>query len=100
MYALNRLIRRLVKESDNWVEYVKRYDKEVGTLYISDEDFDFLNSLPKEYDYITYDNELYVDRHPDLIKEGVESQEFIDDYSNNVSDKFFVLYEYKKVEDV
>lgn len=96
MYALTRLIKRVVKESDDWTEYTVR--KSNSVIYVDDDDFDFLVSLPREYDYITYDNELYVDRHPDLVKEGVNSQEFIDDYSTHLSDKFFVLYEYKKVE--
>lgn len=98
MYALTRLIRRVVKQSDNWVEYIKRYDNPTNVIYISDEDFDYLESLPREYDYITYDNELYIDRHPSLLEEQIESRELIDDYSEHMSDKFFVLYEYEKVE--
>ena len=87
-----------MKESDDWIEFIKRYDKTSDTIYVSDEDFNYLVSLPCEYDYIVYDNELYIDRHPSLVAEGVESQELIDDYTTHVSEKFFVLYEYKKVE--
>ena len=87
MYELRRLILHNVKTSDDWVEHTIQ-------------EFDFLYNLPKEYKYIEFDNEFYVDRHPSILREGIDNTDFIDDYEQHLSDKFFVLYEYRVVEDV
>ncbi len=98
MYELRRLILHNVKTSDDWVEHTIR--KSSASFLLTDQEFDFLYNLPKEYKYIEFDNEFYVDRHPSILKEGIDNTDFIDDYEQHLSDKFFVLYEYRVVEDV
>ena len=55
--------------------------------------------LPREYAYHEYDNEFYLDRHPEVVREGIDNEEFIEDYRNHLGAKFFVAYTYKHIED-
>lgn len=98
MFTLRRLISHGVKVSDNWEEHQIR--KSSAVFLLTDEEFMFLRELPREYNYHEFDNEFYVDRHPSVLREGVDNEEFLQDYENHLSDKFFVLYEYKEVESV
>lgn len=96
MYALHRIIHHGVKKADDWEEHLIRKDKTV--FFLSDEEFQFLQELPKEYNYHEFDNEFYIDRHPSILEEGIDNQEFIEDYKNHLTDKFFVAYTYHQVE--
>ena len=98
MFQLQRIIKHDVMQSDNWEEHNIRKDSKVFLL--SNEEFDFLQNLPKEYNYHEFDNEFYIDRHPSILEEGLDNIDFIEDYKENLTAKFFVLYEYKEVEDV
>ena len=98
MYQLRRLIHHSVKESSSWEEH--KIIKSSAVFFLSDEEFKFLQELPREYQYHEFDNEFYIDRHPSVLEEGVDNIEFIEDYTTHLSDKFFVLYEYKEINDV
>ena len=97
MYSIQRIIFHKYLKSDNWEENSIRTDLEV--FYLSDEEMQFLLDLPREYAYHEYDNEFYVDRHPEIIREGIDNEEFIEDYENHLTEKFFVMYKYKKMEE-
>lgn len=98
MYELCRLIIHNVKKTDDWVEHTIR--KSSTSFLLTNQEFDFLFNLPKEYKYVEFDNEFYIDRHPSILRENIENMEFVDDYEEHLTDKFFVLYEYKEVDDV
>ena len=97
MYILKRIIYHSVKKSDNWEEHSIR--KTVNSFLLSDEEFNFLQELPNEYNYEEFDSEFYIDRHPSILEEGIDNLEFIEDYKNHLTDKFFVAYEYSYLED-
>lgn len=86
-----------VQFSDYWEKH--QIVKSNMVFLLTDEEFMFLRELPREYQYEEFDNEFYVDRHPSVLREGIDNEEFIQDYEEHLSDKFFVLYEYKKVEE-
>lgn len=86
-----------VKIADDWEEHIIK--KSSAVFLLTDEEFVFLKELPQEYIYHEYDNEFYVDRHPSILREGIDNEEFLQDYEEHISDRFFVLYEYKKVDE-
>ena len=98
MFELRRIMQHNVKQADQWEEH--QIVKSSAIFYLTDEEFDFLQNLPREYNYHEFDNEFYIDRHPSVLEEGIDNTEFIEDYKNHLTDKFFVLYEYKEVDDV
>ena len=97
MYVLQRIINHQAKYSNEWEEHSIR--KSILKFYLSDEEFEFLQELPREYKYHEFDNEFYIDRHPAILEEGIDNKEFIEDYKNHLNDKFFVAYEYHKIDD-
>lgn len=97
MYELTRLISHAVRISDTWEEHTIK--KSTESFLLTDEEFKFLYDLPREYNYHEFDNEFYIDRHPNILEEGIDNKEFIEDYKTHLSDKFFVLYAYKKVDE-
>ena len=66
---------------------------------LTDEEFNFLLTLMQEYDYILADNVLCIDRNPSFL-EGKINDAFVEDYASHLNIKFYVLYEYQKVENV
>lgn len=98
MFKLTRLIAHNVQ----FLEYGEKHQitKSKASFLLTDEEFAFLQQLPKEYRYHEFDNEFYIDRHPSVLEEGIDNTDFINDYKEHLSDKFFVLYEYRAVEDV
>lgn len=97
MFTVRRLIVHNVRVSDEWEEHTIK--KSSAVFLLTDEEFMFLRNLPREYKYHEFDNEFYVDRHPSLLREGIENEEFLQDYEQHLTDKFFVLYEYQMVEE-
>lgn len=95
---VRRLVAHNVQFSDQWEKH--QITKSSATFILSDEEFDFLINLPREYQYHEFDNEFYIDRHPSILEEGISNIDFIEDYKNHMSDKFFVLYEFRRLEDV
>lgn len=98
MFKLTRLIAHNVQFSDSWEKH--QIIKSKASFLLTDKEFAFLQQLPKEYKYHEFDNEFYIDRHPSVLEEGIDNIDFINDYKEHLSDKFFVLYEYRVVEDV
>lgn len=98
MFILRRIMNHNVKISDNWEEHLIKKANECFTL--TDEEFDILLNLPREYKYEEFDHELYIDRHPSVLRELIDNEEFIQDYEAHLTDKFFVLYEYTWVDHV
>lgn len=97
MFSVRRLITHDVRISDEWEEH--RIKKSSAVFLLTDEEFMYLKELPREYKYHEFDNEFYVDRHPSLLREGIDNKEFLEDYEQHLTDKFFVLYEYQMVEE-
>lgn len=97
MYTLRRLLAHEVIIRERTEEH--KILKSDQVFLLTDDEFMFLMDLPREYQYHEFDNEFYIDRHPTILEEGIDNQEFIEDYKNHLSAKFFVLYEYKKVEE-
>ena len=97
MYVLQRIIYHNLKIADEWEEHSIK--KDLTSFYLTDEEFRFLQELPREYNYHEFDNEFYVDRHPSILEEGIDNQEFIQDYKNHLTEKFFVAYTYYQVDD-
>jgi len=95
MYQLTRIISHDVvyTESSERHTIVKALEK----FDLTDSEFKFLQSLKKEYNYYIFDNEIYIDRHPSVLEEGIKNVNFIEDYTKNLTDKFYVLYEYKEI---
>lgn len=96
MYVLQRIISHHAEYRDTWEKH--QINKSSEIFYLTDEEFEFLQNLPKEYNYQEFDNEFYIDRHPDVLEEGIDNQEFIDDYKNHLTEKFFVVYSYTQIE--
>ncbi len=96
MYALQRIISHRADLADDWEEHLIR--KSTKIFYLTDEEFQYLIELPKEYAYHEFDNEFYIDRHPSVLEEGIDNQEFIEDYRTHLTDKFFVAYAYTEVD--
>lgn len=96
MYALQRIITHRANYAEKWEEHTIRKSSQI--FYLTDKEFDFLQNLPKEYNYHEFDNEFYVDRHPAILEEEIDNQDFIDDYKNHLGDKFFVAYAYIQTE--
>ena len=96
MYVLQRIIYHSIKTSNTWEEHLVK--KDLTLFYLTDEEFNFLQELPKEYKYHEFDNEFYIDRHPSILEEGIDNKEFIEDYKNHLTDKFFVAYTYYQLE--
>lgn len=97
MFTVRRLILHNVRISDEWEEHTIK--KSLAVFLLTDEEFMFLQGLPREYEYHEFDNEFYVDRHPSLLREGIDNEDFLQDYEQHLTDKFFVLYEYQMVEE-
>lgn len=94
MYQIRRLNSYMI---DGYADHETHIiNKSKMTFDITDEEFDFLSSLKTEYDYISIDGVLVIDRHPSMLK-GHINEDFIKDYADNLNRKFYVLYEYKKV---
>ena len=97
MYLLCRLCSYAIEQHNSWEKHIIHKTK--TKFLLSNEQFDFLSNLQLEYDYILADNIILVDRHPSTLENHVP-EDFLKDYINHINDKFSVLYEYKKVEDV
>ena len=97
MYWLQRLCQYVIEQHHTWEKHIisKTYKK----FLLTDDQFKFLQNLQSEYQYNNANNILIIDRHPSVLQHHVPA-DFINDYAQHVNEKFFVLYEYKKVEDV
>ena len=96
MYVLRRILKHSMKITDDWEEHIIRRSNDI--FYLTDEEFEYLYNLPTEYNYHEFDSEFYIDRHPSVLEEGIDNLEFIEDYRNHLTDKFFVVYEYIQLE--
>lgn len=97
MYQVRRLISYVINKHSDWEEHII---KKTNTVFnLTDEEFDFLSNLKQEYDYILVDNILCIDRNPTSLENYINN-DFVQDYAANIGRKFYVLYEYKKIENV
>ena len=83
MYKVRRLILHNVKTSDDWVEHTIR--KSSASFLLTDEEFEFLYNLPKEYKYVEFDNEFYK-----FLKSSLKEQVY---YDNNL---YYLLFNEKQ----
>lgn len=97
MYQLRRLNSYVIHQHKDWEEHI--INKSNAIFDITDEEFNFLLTLVQEYDYILVDNVICIDRNPSFLKEKINDA-FIQDYADNLNRKFYVLYEYRKVDNV
>lgn len=96
MFILRRVLNHGAKIANEWEEHlIKKSNK---TFILTDEEFKVLSELPKEYKYEEFDHELYIDRHPSVLREFIDNEDFLQDYEEHLTDKFFVLYDYVWVE--
>ena len=97
MYKIRRLNNYVIHQHKDWEQHI--INKSNVVFNLTDEEFNFLLTLRQEYDYILADNVLCIDRNPSFLK-GKINDAFIEDYSSHLNIKFYVLYEYQKVENV
>lgn len=96
MYNLYRVMQYGIDISDNWTHYSIRISND--PFAISDEEKKQLDELEKEYDYHPFPNVIFVDRVPSKVAEVIDNPNFIADYEQHLSDKFFVCYLYEVIE--
>lgn len=97
MYELRRLCQYVIEQHKTWEKHIIK--KANVRFMLTDQQLMFLLNLDHEYDYYLARNVVIVDRHPSLLRDHVPD-DFLSDYEKHMCDKFFVLYEYEKVEDV
>ena len=97
MYKIRRLNSYMIHQHQDWEEHI--VNKSNAIFDITDQEFEFLSTLKQEYDYVLVNNVLCIDRNPSFLK-GHINDAFLQDYADNLNRKFYVLYEYQKVEDV
>lgn len=97
MYKIRRLNNYVIHQHKDWEQHI--INKSNVVFNLTDEEFNFLLTLRQEYDYILADNVLCIDRNPSFLK-GKINDAFIEDYASYLNIKFYVLYEYQKVENV
>lgn len=97
MYWLQRLCNYVIEKHNNWEKHIihKTYKK----FLLTNEQFDFLWNLKAEYEYELANNIIVVDRHPSVLQ-GHVPEDLVWDYSRHMNEKFFVMYEYEKVDNV
>lgn len=99
MYRITRIIDMVVQTSNDWEKITKKRAKE--SFLLTNEEFNALKNMHKEYNYAQLgEKTLYVDRHPSKIQNRISNTDFIRDYSQHLSNKHYVLYEYEMVDDV
>lgn len=97
MYKIRRLNSYVIHQHKDWEQHI--INKSNAIFDLTDEEFNFLLTLMQEYDYILADNVLCIDRNPSFL-EGKINDAFVEDYASHLNTKFYVLYEYQKVENV
>lgn len=97
MYKIRRLNSYVIHQHKDWEQHI--INKSNAIFDLTDEEFNFLLTLMQEYDYILADNVLCIDRNPSFL-EGKINDAFVEDYASHLNIKFYVLYEYQKVENV
>ena len=97
MYKIRRLNSYVIHQHKDWEQHI--INKSNAVFNLTDEEFNFLLTLMQEYDYILADNVLCIDRNPSFL-EGKINDAFVEDYASHLNIKFYVLYEYQKVENV
>ena len=97
MYKIRRLNSYVIHQHKDWEQHI--INKSNAIFNLTDEEFNFLLTLMQEYDYILADNVLCIDRNPSFL-EGKINDAFVEDYASHLNTKFYVLYEYQKVENV
>ena len=97
MYWVRRVCQYTIEKHRTWEKHI--IHKTNKKFLLTNDQFNFLCNLQVEYEYELARNVIVVDRHPSVLQKHV-SNDFLHDYAKHLNDKFFVLYEYEKVEDV
>lgn len=95
MYRLYRIIEYCISTSDKWSKYEFKISNDSFNLF--NKELEALQSLKREYDYHQFPNVVFVDRTPSKVAEVVNNIDFIEDYTKNLTEKFFCAYLYEEV---
>ena len=103
---MNYKLRRILKHHvyTNKKKDLERHDIifSNNNVILSEQDFLLLINLSKqnEHSYKHYDNIIYLDRHPSVIKDNFINKDLINEYNTGINnDNFYVSFFYTIIEE-
>lgn len=101
MYRLRRIIAH-TKETTSQTEIHKLVIDTTESFIVTDNEYQRLLDIQEGYEYeyldLQYDNILCLDRHPSIIENVVTNSNFVNNYQQNINDKFFISYIVERVD--